>query len=68
MKRGPFTTCSNASIIKLTLTMIPYLLPHEEMLSIVWVSSSCGGCCFVGEDEWCRVVDGRGSVFTMWDL
>jgi hypothetical protein len=29
IKKGPFATCSNASVIKITLTTRPDLLPHE---------------------------------------
>jgi hypothetical protein len=39
IKKGLFTTYSNASIIKVILTMKPCVLPHEARLVVPWGQS-----------------------------
>jgi hypothetical protein len=51
IKKRPFATCSNDSIIKVTLTTRPDLLPHEKRLVVLSVPWWCGGCCYVANNK-----------------
>jgi hypothetical protein len=45
IKRRLFVKCSNASIIKMTLTTRPDLLPHEARHVVLYGPSWCVGRC-----------------------
>jgi hypothetical protein len=61
IKEEPFSTCANASFIKMTITTTPYSLPHGERLVVLCEPNWCG--------EWCNHRthgDGWCDVFVCW--
>jgi hypothetical protein len=51
IKKGLFVTCSNDSIIKMTLTMRLDLIPHEARPVVLCGPSWCGRHYYIVDDE-----------------
>jgi len=65
IKKGLFSTCSNYSNIKVTLTIRLDLLHYKERPTSFSRLSWCDKHYYAISGEWWRVVERRGSICSM---